>query len=90
VNNATKIAEATQDAYSFEFYGADEWLLLVMKLLKTGFTAGQVEWILRSKYTRWARDTYAQQSEGRADYFLMYLANPGNHAMIARDLKDVK
>ena len=53
---AKQIAQATEDAYSFNRYGAKRWEACCFMLLGYGFTAREVEAIMRSKWTRWAGD----------------------------------
>ena len=52
----------TADAYSFDRYGQDAWLQSIRELSWTlGYDPVQVEWILRSKYMRWAADSFVQR-----------------------------
>lgn len=51
---AQEIEERTKDAYSFPRYA--NWLACVRLLLERGYTEKQTEWILRSKWMRWAAD----------------------------------
>lgn len=53
---ADKIAEATEDAYSFNAYGADRWRACCRMLAGRGYNAAEIEEIMRSKLTRWAED----------------------------------
>jgi len=52
----TMIAEATTDAYSFSTYGAQQWQRAADLLERQGLSAGEIEWVLRSKWMRWAAD----------------------------------
>lgn len=54
--DANKIAEATQDAYSFSRYGQKAWAASCRMLLRRGYDVRQIEAIMRSKWTRWAAD----------------------------------
>lgn len=51
---AREIAERTSDAYSFDRYAS--WPACALMLARRGFTAREIEAILRSKWTRWAGD----------------------------------
>lgn len=50
------LANRTQDAYSYYAFGAAGWLSCAAMLAKRGYDERQAEAILRSKWTRWARD----------------------------------
>lgn len=76
--DAILIADRTKDAYSYSAFGREEWLATAQALLNRGYTAEQVEAILRSKITRWARDAYADDNEGKAIYVLQYLDKEPN------------
>jgi len=51
-----KLVDDTEDAYSFERYGKLNWADCINMLDATGFTAQNIEAILRSKWMRWAGD----------------------------------
>jgi hypothetical protein len=53
---AKALGEKTWDAYSAPAYGKRNWAEVAQMLLARGFTAEQAEIIMRSKWTRWARD----------------------------------
>ncbi len=62
----------TQDAYSFDRYGAEAWMNAIRLLIEL-YDEEDTEWILRSKYMRWAADRFhvwvpddpeAEDSEG--------------------------
>lgn len=55
----------TQDAYSFDSYGPEAWMN-ALRLLAPFYTEEEVEWILRSKYMRWAID-FAMRSKQDPD-----------------------
>lgn len=56
--NENALHERTQDAYSFYRYGAEAWMNAIRLLAGVGYTEEEVEWILRSKYMRWAADQF--------------------------------
>ena len=47
----------TQDAYSFDRYGAEAWMNAIRLLIEL-YDEEDTEWILRSKYMRWAADRF--------------------------------
>ena len=51
---AKDIAERCKDAYSAKAYGS--WSAVAGVLLKRGLTPLEAEAVMRSKWTRWARD----------------------------------
>ena len=55
--NENDLHARTQDAYSFDRYGAEAWMNAI-RLLIEFYTEEEVEWILRSKYMRWAADRF--------------------------------
>lgn len=67
------VADLSRDAYSYHAYPHDEWQGLAIDLVRRGYTAEQVNNILRSKITRWARDAYSDNDEGRMAYVIKYL-----------------
>lgn len=52
---AAALAEKTADAYSADAFG-NSWVATCAMLLRRGYTEREAEAILRSKWTRWARD----------------------------------
>lgn len=50
-----EIADRTEDAYSCDRYG-NEWANCAKTLLVRGYTEAETEWVLRSKWMRWAAD----------------------------------
>jgi hypothetical protein len=67
------LAARTADAYSAEAFGTVEWERTAAMLADRQFTARQAEEILRSALTRWCRDHYAEDYEGKAEYLARYL-----------------
>ena len=55
--NEDALHARTQDAYSFDRYGAEAWMQAIRLLIEL-YTEEEVEWILRSKYMRWAADRF--------------------------------
>ena len=53
-DTARQVAAACNDAYSADAYRS--WPAVAQRLLDRGYTARQAEAIMRSKWTRWARD----------------------------------
>jgi hypothetical protein len=69
---AKLIAGLCEDAYSFDAYGEKEWAKTVQFLIDNGFSdPADIEAIMRSKHTRWARD-HASGYEGSAKIFAAY------------------
>ncbi len=60
---AAAVAVATTDAYSFDRYGAANWLACCRMLALRGLGAREIEAVMRSKWTRWAGDA-ASKSDG--------------------------
>lgn len=56
---ASRLCGLTSDAYSFGAFGAAEWTKAIRFLLDMSYTDRQVEKIMRSRWTRWARDQYS-------------------------------
>lgn len=56
---AERLATMTSDAYSFEAFGAAEWTKAIRFLIDMSYSDRTIEKIMRSKWTRWARDTFA-------------------------------
>jgi hypothetical protein len=54
MTEAQEVAEKCKDAYSAPAYRS--WASVAAMLLKKGFTPEECEAIMRSKWTRWARD----------------------------------
>jgi hypothetical protein len=53
-NDVDHLAEITSDAYSFDRYAS--WRACVTLLARRGYSYAECEWILRSKWVRWAGD----------------------------------
>lgn len=65
---AERLSKMTSDAYSFAAYGADEWTKAIRFLLDMSYRDRDIEKIMRSKWTRWARDSYSPDGwTGTAD-----------------------
>lgn len=58
--NKNALHTRTRNAYSFSRYGAVAWMNAI-RLLAPSCTEEEVEWILRSKYMRWAADQFHTQ-----------------------------
>ena len=54
---ARDLALKTADAYSYEAYKPGAWERAIRVLLNRGWSPLQVETIMRSKWTRWSRDS---------------------------------
>lgn len=79
-DRAKRIAEATADAYSHDAFGDREWLRSTHMLIDMGYTDEEVEAILRSKWTRWARDeegTYKGSCRMLRRFILQHADRPG-------------
>lgn len=89
LSNAAEVAENTKDAYSFEAFGMDEWTKSAQMLLDLNYSLAEVEMILRSKYTRWARD-HADDGEDTAENlraFVMDLRNYIKPGQVRKELR---
>lgn len=76
--NPAALAVKTQDAYSASHFGNDEWEKSAAMLADRGFTANDAEIILRSKLTRWCRDAYSENDEGKAEYLERFINEQRN------------
>lgn len=77
MTTAQKIADQTREAYSFDTYGAAEWLACAQLLMDRNFTAEEAKWVLESKLTRWAADAHGATAKGLA----AFLDDPRNKAL---------
>lgn len=59
---ALTIAAKCSDAYSADAWGPIAWVQAAQMLIDMGLEDDQVEGVLRSKLTRWARDEYGEPS----------------------------
>jgi hypothetical protein len=75
-NEAALIAARTSNAYSADAYPDGEWEKCAALLLDRGFDATATETILRSKWTRWARDA-ADSEIGTAQMLADFLDKHG-------------
>jgi hypothetical protein len=73
---AARLAWETADAYSADIWGAVMWTQCAEMLLDMDFTEPQVRAILRSKITRWSRDSWGYRST--------WLAMVAKHSLEAR------
>ena len=74
------VAANTSDAYSAGAFGAEEWEKAAAMLADRGYTQREAETVLRSKATRWCRDAYSTDDEGKADYLERFLNEHPNDA----------
>lgn len=83
----SEIAERTNDAYSYERYGKKEWTLSAKLLIAEGFTREEAEWVLRSKWMRWAADVSDDPNQGTANALGNFIGNPQyNRAAVQREM----
>lgn len=68
---AQQLALRTEDAHSAPFYRS--WLGVAKMLLENGYTEQEAEAIMRSKWTRWARDEYQKGSKMETRYLAEWL-----------------
>ena len=59
---ALTIAAKCADAYSADMWGLIAWVQAAQMLVDMGLAEEEVEGVLRSKLTRWARDAYGEPS----------------------------
>jgi hypothetical protein len=78
-------AREASNGYSYDSFGPTQWARLAEMLAKRGLTAPEIKGVLRSKYTRWARDSYGP-AKGfyKAQVVIDYLDNPSNRITNAR------
>ena len=91
-----RLMEQTDDAYSFDNYGASGWRGAIRMLIRRGYSDREIEAILRSKWTRWAGDASGKRhgyNTGRdLEKFLDSNAfgTPERHdARLANDIKEL-
>jgi hypothetical protein len=60
LNEISDILELTQEAYSRGRYGEEAWKVAAQNLVNDGYESAEAIWILNSKYTRWAADSFAK------------------------------
>jgi hypothetical protein len=46
----------TDNAYMYETYGEERWSENIHDLVDAGYSDEAIQWIMRSKIARWARD----------------------------------
>jgi hypothetical protein len=76
---ADQVAAATEDAYSFDRYGATNWLRACRMLARRGYNAREIEAFMRSKHTRWAGDTANKNSGVTAKDLEAYISKCIRH-----------
>lgn len=76
---AEALAEKTSGAYSADAYG-NSWTATCAMLLRRGYTEREAEAILRSKWTRWARDMDSKY-EGNSKTLERFLDTVGPRSM---------
>lgn len=81
-----RIAYVTQDAYSVGRYNS--WNACAKALAKEGLNSEEVEWVLRSKWTRWAADS-ADKPYGKATSkdLMRFFAGMGGHSKLIEEMK---
>jgi hypothetical protein len=79
------LADRTKDAYSFNFYGPEQWTKLIEWLAAYRFSEKDVEEILRSKATRWATD---ENGVGTARAFISWFNEPRNKVQVVEILRE--
>ena len=78
---ADEVAEATQDAYSFNAYSEKPWRATCRMLARRGYNRQAVMWIMGNEWTRWARDrrgTYNGNSAMVAEWLDSQRITPEN------------
>lgn len=66
---ALTIAARCSDAYSADMWGPVAWVEAAQMLIDMDLTDEQVENVLRSKLTRWARDAFCKPSTYLGDLY---------------------
>lgn len=85
VNLSKTIADKTADAYSFGRY--TNWRALVLLLLQRGYSAEEVEVMVRSKWTRWAADVANKNEDATAQDFARFIDDRTGMFKSARDFR---
>ncbi len=63
VIRATEMAARTSNAYKYDGYGQEQWILIILFMMSYKVDEAQIEWILRSKHMRWAGDVSSSGNE---------------------------
>lgn len=71
------VARETANAYSHDAYGEKEWQKLCRMLVRAGWTIEETEAIVRSKWTRWARDAKSRE-QGKATDVIEFMSKLKN------------
>lgn len=79
ITEGRQLAAETADAYSFDRYGETEWRKTATSLLARDWTRAEVEWVLRSKFMRWAADMSSSDAPTAKDV-LAFIDEPRNRA----------
>lgn len=64
IQQINDLSEKTSDAYAYDRYGEGAWMHSIVNLSAIGYTLEQIEWILYSKYMRWAADRFGTWAAG--------------------------
>ena len=78
---ANELAVRTQDAYSCDLFADGEWEKAAQMLLARGYSDEQSEGILRSKWTRWCRDSFCDDEHPRGEAWMLaaFIDEPRNN-----------
>ena len=68
---APTIAANTSDAYSADAFGPVLWVQAAQMLVELGLSDEQCEAVLRSKWTRWCRDSFGEPEYYVAELYRM-------------------
>lgn len=80
ITEARLLAEKTADAYSVDRYSKTEWKKAAMVLLARDFTPAEAEWVLRSKFMRWAADASdAPYGQAKATHLIALMDREPKH-----------
>jgi hypothetical protein len=63
-----QLSDKTESAFSFSRYGATEWRKGIAILISHGWSDGEIEAALRSKWTRWAADENGATGEAIGEF----------------------
>ena len=70
---AAELARKTNDAYSFDRYGYDEWFAITCFLWENNYTQEAIEEVVRSKHMRWSADAREDATlNGFKEYYKKY------------------
>lgn len=74
---AESLAIITKDAFSYDRYGKTQWLNIAKFLERQGLNTTEAEWVLRSKWMRWAGDQAYIEPPNAIDFAAWFTKSGG-------------